>query len=380
MQIKKFLSVLCAAGVVSTLAACGASSDSSGSTTNGGTPASGSGNGVAAAKQLVEKATALTGWDWAMPTESFDPGSNKVADISLGASIPAQQALSKFVMQAVSAIGWNGTEFDGKASTATIGNYVTQAVSQGYKAIVLQSVDVNAIKAPVDQALAAGVAISCVSCLSNGYQDKIHDVSPDWDMQGQEIAAYIMAQTDGKAKVLGFPDSEFPAVTKRMVALGRYLKSNCPDCTYKTTNFTLDQLGSPVPPVWSASLSQNPPGSLTDVVAPYDDAAALFAKAEKQAGRRDIRINSMDITIGSAPLFVDGSYPLGATVVSPYEYEAWSSVDQVARQLAGKKSWDSTKTPSPIVDHHNASNFTQGTFNPTDFDYRSKFLALWGKK
>ena len=314
-----------------------------------------------------------------MPTEAFKPSAQRVAIISLGAAIPAQAAMSKFAMAAVAKIGWDGKVFDGQTSTATIGNYVTQATNDGYKAIILQSVDVNAIKAPIDKALSQGIAISCISCLSQGYEGKIHDSAPDWKAQGEQMAAYMMVQSKGQAKILGFPDAEFPAVSARMEAMEQYLKQNCPGCKYEKVNFTVDQLGSAVPPAWAAAMSTHPQGTLTDVVAPYDDAAALFAKAAKQAGRSDFRINSMDLTTGSLALFQTGGYPLGATTVSPYEYEAWAAVDQVARQLAGKDAWNSTGAPSPLVVESNASQFEGATFSPTDFDYKAKFAQLWGK-
>lgn len=359
--------------------ACGDDSASSDDDSSGSASGGTSEEALATAQEMVDAATKTTGWDWNMPTETFDPGDGKVAIISLGAGIPAQAAISQFAEDAADTLGWDAKVYDGEVSTATIGNYVTEAVNSGYKAIVLQSVDVNAIQAPVDAALEAGVAIACISCLSNGYEDKVHDSAPNWDEQGENVAAYMMTQTDGKAKILGLPDNAFPAVSKRMDAMAAYLEANCAGCTYETTTFTVDQLSSAVPQAWSAALSTHPDGDLTDAVAPYDDAAALFAKASKQAGRDDIRISSMDLTTGSLALYESGDYPLGATTVSPYEYEAWAAIDQVARQLAGLDSWDSTGAPSPLVVDSNASEFVGATFSPSDFDYKAEFAGLWDK-
>lgn len=319
----------------------------------------------------------ITGLEWGLPTESFNPGKHRVAIISAGQQTPAAAAIAAAQEAAAKAMGWQASPIlDSQLSTDKAANFIRQAIAQGYNAIDYCCFAVTALTGPINEALAKGIAIACASCVVTGYEDKIHAANPSFIRQGDIMAAWLIASSDGKAKVVGMQDDGFPQVTVRMNEMAAKLKAGCPGCTYKKVEFSSSDLANPGPPSWSAVLAQNPPGTITAAVAPYDAAAPLFLKTADQEGR-DIQINSFDLASQFADLMKSGAQNVGADVAAPLTIMGWASIDQLARQLAGQPAWNSTNFPVALVTAANVNEIKDGDLIPPDLDYQATFMKLW---
>jgi ribose transport system substrate-binding protein len=366
-------------------AACSSSKGSTGNSSTGSSGTSSSGTasaaaGVAAAQAAVEAAMKTTGLNFGLPTQSFKPGNHRVAIISAGQQTPAAAVIAAAQEAAAKAMGWTPSPImDAALSTDNAGNFVRQAIAQGYQAIAFCCLDFHAFKGPIDEALAKGIALSCVSCVVAGYENKIHAVNPDFSHQGDVLADWLIASSNGKAKVVGMQDDAFPQVKQRMDEMASQLKANCPGCTYEKVNFSSLDLAKPGPPSWSAVLAQHPTGSITAAVAPYDAAAPIFLKTANQQGRTEIQINSFDLADEFAQLMTPANPNVGADIASPLTIMGWASLDQLARQLAGVQTWDSTHFPIALINKDNVSQIKNGDLIPSDFDYQAAFQKLWNQ-
>lgn len=380
--------VVVALAVAGFLVACSSSSGTTGASPAGTsasasastTASSGGDAAMAQAKTDLAKFEDTAGLTYAKPTESFSPGAHKVMIISCGQVGIGCQQMSAFAQAAAKAAGWTASPTeDGKFDPNQQAAFVNQAINQGYDAIILASIDAASISAAVDAAAAKKIPIACIMCENPNFVGKVMDTTTSGYPGGRALASYVAVTLGGKGAVVGFDDKSFPIVATRMQGLKKGLETYCPACTYSQEEFPTSDLAKPGSPTWSAYLSAHPAGTVQFLAGPYDFMSLPAAKVSQQAGRVDIKISGFDAFSGWVQAIAAGNPPsAAATIAAPFEYCSWAAMDQVARALAGKATWDATKLPVAVVDKSNASQFTQGYLKPP-FDVPSMFKTLWGK-
>lgn len=374
------------AALAAMVLAAGCGSDDSSSSSTGAsaasttTTAAAAGGSAEAAKEVAayEK---TTGVKFPQPTDSFDPGTGKVAVISCGnAGINCLQG-SKDVQAAAKAMGWTPSPiFDGEFTPAKQAGFVQQAIQQKYDAIVMVSMDAQSIKAAIDAAAAAKIPIACVMCVNPSFAGKVTDVTSGGIAEGKALGAWIATNAkDGKAKVVAYDDKSFPIVAVRRANMTSELTKLCPGCSIEKADFPTSDLAKAGAPTFTGMLSSHPKGTLDVVAGPYDPASIPFAKAAAQQGRTDFKLTGYDASPDFLKLITSGTSVAAATTASPFPYASWGAMDEVARLKAGKPAWDASTLPSALVTKDNASEFKEGFFSPPDFDFRAMFEKLWGK-
>lgn len=360
------------------VAACGDDDDNGSGSAGPADTASAPAADLDALKQQVAE-DASGDAEFPAPTEAFDPGSSKAMVIACGFQAPVCATAAKEADQAVKAMGWQSSGAqDGKLSPQTQAGLMTKAIQQDYDAVVLYGIDVNSIKAAVDQALAEDIAIGCIQCDSGNLRGDVLDATPDFTEQGQQIGRYVVARNDGKAKVAVFEDSAFPQTVLRTKGVTTAIEESCPDCSVETKEQSVAETTEPGPPAFTALLSANPSGSLTDVVALYDGIGMPMATTLKSRGRDDIMVSGYDADKAAVEAIASGDMPYAATIAPPVSYATWAAVDLVGRKVAGVETWDATKLPSVLVTEDNAEKYIDEQFQP-DGDWRGTFKQLWGK-
>lgn len=357
---------------------CGGSDDSGSG--DSGSSSDSSGGSVEFAQEQVDKLKDPKQAEFPKPTEAFDPGKGKVAVISCGnAGINCKDG-AEDATDAAKAMGWEPSAvFDGEFDPAKQAGFIRQAIQEKYDAIVLVSMDVNSVKAAVDAAKKAKIPVTCVMCANEGLEDIVTDVTTGGTADGEAIGYWTVADSDGKAKVIGFDDASFPIVAKRVAAAKAVMEENCPDCTLQEEDIATTELTEPGPPTWTATLTANPAGTFDYAWAAYDPFAIPMAKTAEQQGRDDIKISGYDASPDFVELIKQGG-AAAATTAAPFEYAAWGAVDEAARLATGNDTWDATKLPVMLVTQDNADDpaLEAGFFNPP-FDYKAEFAELWGQ-
>lgn len=365
------------------VAACG-SDDNGGGTGAGTTPAVSSTGGSAAASGLADVKARVAEDEagtatFPAPKDAFDPGSHKATIIACGFQAPVCASAAKEADKAVKAMGWTSSgALDGKLSPQTQAGLVTKAVQQGDDAIVIYGIDVNSIKAPIQQALAKKIAISCIQCNSGALRGQVMDSTPDFTAEGEQIGRYIVARNNGKADLTVFEDNAFPQTVLRTEGVTAAVKAACPGCKLETKQESVAETAQPGPPAFTALLSANPAGSgLTDVVALYDGIGLPMATTLKSNGRKDMQVAGYDADKPVVQAIANGSLAYSATIAPPVSYATWAAVDLVGRKVAGKPTWDATKLPTVLVTKNNAAKYIGAEFQP-EGDWRATFKSLWG--
>jgi ABC-type sugar transport system substrate-binding protein len=189
-----------------------------------------------------------------------------VAEINNGKKSPYGVEISNYANAALKATGWKYTEFDAQSSVAKIGGYMRQAVQEHYDAVIIEATDMSTVAAPAQEVLDAKIPLICISCDSQGsFAGKVIDLNSDWETQGEAAAAAIVATEGTKAKVVRFNEPNYISV----VSVTNGVKAGMAKyCSLSTISFSVTDLATPGPPVWSAFLASHPGGSFTDVVAP----------------------------------------------------------------------------------------------------------------
>lgn len=314
------------------------------------------------------------------PPGASDPGTGRVAIISCGQVGIGCQQMSAFAVEAAKAAGWEPSEvFDGLFDPSVQAKFVQQAINEKYDAIILASIDAASISAAIDAANAANIPVACITCENPGFEGKVLDATPGGYDGGRALSAYVTTILNGKGNVVGFDDKSFPIVGARMQGLKEGLAEFCPDCTYSQLDFPTSDLSQPGPPTWTGFLSANPEGTVDFVAGPYDFMSLPAAKTSAQAGRTTPLIGGFDAYSEFVKAIETGDPPTAVvTVAAPFEYNAWSAMDLVARAKAGAELWDATKMPSALVTKENAAQFKDGYLSPP-FKVADFYKKLWGK-
>jgi ABC-type sugar transport system substrate-binding protein len=339
-------------------------------------------SGVQAAKAFAA-ASVRTDVKLTMPTTPVNLGHRKLAIINIGENSPYGVAMKPYFNAAAKATGWQYTQFDAQLSFTNVAGYVEQAIQQKYNGIILTSVDPSDISAPVQAALNAGIPIVCISCqdiANTKWAGKIIDVRGDWNAEGQEVAAAIVAARGTAAKPVRFTEPAYPSVVAVTSAFVYWIKQYCPTCgPVPVENQAVQELTQPGPPSWTAFLDTHPAGSFTDIVAPYDYSAQVMQANANQAGRSDVIISDTSAQATQINAIKTGA-DKGWATVEPQEYQAWAAVDLIARALDKQPLWDAASEYSPLVDAANAAQFLPlGNYNPDGQNYIAEFEALWQK-
>jgi ribose transport system substrate-binding protein len=362
------------------VAGCGDDESSSSGDNTSASAASKESGGKADAQAAVEKFQQTSGVEWPQPTESFDPGTGKVAVISCGnAGINCLKG-SEDAQAAAKAMGWEPSPiFDGEFTPAKQAGFVQQAIQQNYDAIILVSIDANSIKAALDAAVAKKIPIACVMCVNPDWEGKVIDVSTGGVAEGEAIGSWVAANADPSKKIVGFDDKSFPIVAERRSNAIAKINEYCPDCQVEEADYPTTDLSKAGQPTFSGTLNANPSGTLGIVMAPYDPAAIPMAKAAEQQGRTDFKMTGYDASPDYLAMIKEGTGGAAATTAVPFPYCSWGAMDQVARIKAGKEPWESNRLPSALVTADNADDFGEFGFFTPDFDFEAKFQELWGQ-
>lgn len=371
------------------LAACsGSSSDDA--TTDGGSPtptnsetatdANSKESGLAQARTEEARFQDVAGLVYPEPPGANDPGTGRVAIISCGQTGIGCQQMSQFAVEAALAAGWEPSEvFDGLFDPSVQAQYVQQAINDGYDAIILASIDASSISAAIDAANDANIPVACITCENPGLEEKVMDSGPPGVEGGIALATWVTATFEGEANVVGVDDKSFPIVASRMNGLQEGLAKYCPECTYSQIDFPTSELAEPGPPTWTGFLSANPEGTVDFVAGPYDFFSLPAAKTSEQAGRTTPLIGGFDAYSEFVTAIETGNPPTAAvTVAAPFEYNAWSAMDLVARAKTGGEMWNANTMPSALVTKENASQFSQGYLSPP-FNVAEFYAAIWGR-
>jgi ribose transport system substrate-binding protein len=369
------LAVATAAGLG--LAACSPGTGATGTAAAGGT-------GKYA--PLLASATRLTPSSYEGPsTPAKAPAGIKIAAITCysileGCVIPADG-----IAKAAAAIGWQERTFDGGGTPTSQNSQILNAVSWGANVIALIAITPSAVQTGLAAAQKAGITIvSGSSGLSSpnptitapaGQVWPAFDVSPDYRKVGQNIANWIIADSNGTANVAVYGDQEFDSINGQEAGLVPTLKS-CTTCTVSPVMyFTATQIASSLGPETVSYLRTHP--NVNYIYSGYDPPAAAQVQAIANAGMaHNVKIASV---LGNSQnlQYIRNGEVQAADAAYDNTYMGFAIVDQTIRLLDKQPLAQPVgeNLPFQVVTKSNlGTNLTSWT---APFAYQDQFIKLW---
>jgi len=268
--------------------------------------------------------------------------------ISCGQAVASCSVPSDAAMAAGAAAGWHMHLYDAALNPANYTTGIDQAIADKANGIVTVVVDCDLARAPLLQAKAAGiktVGIDSFDCNDplddtgspvystfvkfNG-EATAGDAFQEWDALKM---AWLIAQTDGKAKVVATYEPGFLISQHRAVGMKDEI-ALCKKCSLDLVAFSPTDLeGNGAQEKLQSALLQNP--DTNAVLIGTDSYFAQFANAALQnVGYSHLKIMGGECIDATVTAAIRAGGPEQACVVMPAQWEGWAAVDELNRQFA----------------------------------------------
>jgi ABC-type sugar transport system substrate-binding protein len=343
---------------------------------SGASAAQGGGAGVAEAQTIADKATTRpTTIGLTKPIGKDIPAGKKVAFISCG--VEACEIQGDIIKQGASDLGWTAEAIGTDGSPEQLQNAFETALRQGADAVILNAVNRDAVAKQIEKAKQQGVAfVTCCSIEPEG-NGILRNVGGKENsaMIGENLAAKIVADSDGTANTLFVNISAFQILQALAEQLESSYKEFCADCEYATLDIPATSLGKDAPDRIVSYLRSHP--QVNYVVLSVSNAlGAGLPAALKAAGLADkVKVVGQS---GDTLTFQDMAAGNIESVI-PFDYYAvdYLMLDALARHFAGVPV-EQAQPPQWIVTPDNMpAQATEGLF-PVVESYRDEFKKLWG--
>jgi ribose transport system substrate-binding protein len=342
---------------------------------------------------VVQKAVdvAYQGTERAMPTAAPKPQpGKKVWIISPGQIGESASIATNAAKEAGEAVGWKMTLYDSKLDLANFSLGIRQAIAAKADGIILHSIDCALVKQPLVEARAAKVKILAyysLDCDDPSIKgEPLYDGSVNFGDQFGDYAAvtraysgvkadWVIAKTQGKAKVIQFKQDELLVVKYLRLGFEESL-AKCKSCEIvKTVDFTLTDLGPKLQQKAQAALLQHPEANA--VYAPYDSVIHLgVGAAILESGRND----QLQVIAGegfpSNVQLIRENKGQDAANAFPSSWTGYAAIDSLNSLFHGQKPQDSGIGYKLLDREHNMPPAGQG-YEPKA-DYKATYKKIWG--
>jgi ribose transport system substrate-binding protein len=333
---------------------CGGGSSST-NTTSSSSASSGSESSGAILKLADKQVNELYKGTYTLPTGSITPAEGK----TIWAISAGQQALSpvnatKGFAEAASKLGWKVKIWDGKYDPSQWLAGIRQAVSAGADGIWTYSFDCATVKAAMEEAAKADIPVVIAQGTDCGkgsesvatheaeytthVQDGVITRAPgtfaEWNIAfGGSGAWWLVAHTEGKAKVIEFVESDLEATLQAGQGVEEVI-ARCPGCEIvEKVTFTGLELGPALQEKAQQALLQHPEANA--VTGNYDTAVTSGIAAAIRASGREILLAGGEGFAPNVALVREGIESVGAGYQA--SWEGWCGVDDFAHIFAEEK-------------------------------------------
>jgi ribose transport system substrate-binding protein len=321
--------------------------------------------------------------EWVGPKSSAKaPEKKKIVAISCATVAPFCANVTEGAVEAAKALGWDATYIDGKASINGYVQAFETAINMKPDGIITMAIPESQLATYIAKAHAAGIKLVGASAIpenvsvENGKYDAYVSVREDSNALLQ--AWYTIADSDGKAKVTWMWDPGYPFLVAELNR-SKQIIAQCSGC--KVEEVGLREFASAANPVrmrelGAGLLSRNPDADY--ILTAYGLNSHSLALAAQEKGRK-VKVVSKNADPNNVAFVEQGE--MQAEVGASSNWGGWAAVDQMVRLLAGQKPLAimEENQPEHIFVKSNAPKSGILDFQKL-FDYKGKYLELWGRK
>ncbi|WP_200304646.1 sugar ABC transporter substrate-binding protein [Streptomyces adelaidensis] len=303
------------------------------------------------------------------------PRGKQLTFISCGS--PACNLESDVIRSATDALGWTLKTINTDGTPEKVKAAWTQVVRDKPDGVLYTATPKAIFAKELKQVKANGTVVAACCTTDPATADGIDFVvgTPKQNEQlGKVMAAWVVAESEGKGNAVFFDIGAFPILTALYKALKPELARLCPDCDVESVDVPLSALGKDVPDRIVSYLRSHP--KVKYVVLSADNALAIgLPAALKAAGLGDVKVfgEGPDTTV--LQYIANGS--MDGTIMFPYYEEMFAMVDAVVRKTVGVPLVDSG-TPVWIINKDNLPS--SSSLFPVVEDVQEQYFKLWGVK
>ena len=367
-------------------------------------PARAATDSVQAAKALIEQAKAglvaatdpkkpeldLTIADFAPTTEwsgpktsAKAPAHKKVVAIACATVAPFCANVAQGSVEAAKALGWDASYLDGKGSVQGFVQAFETAINERPDAIVAMALPESLVATYIAKAHAAGIKVIAASStpekisVPGGHYDAYVSVREDTNALFQ--IWFAIADSDGKAKLTWLWDPGYPFLMSELARQKAIVAADYPES--KAEEVGLRELSAAAHPVrmqqlGAGLLSRNPDADY--VLTAYGLNSHSIFIAAQSAGRK-VKVVSKNNDTNNVAFVSQGQ--LYAEMGASPNWGGWAAMDQTVRVLAGQPALGATEENQPEHVFVKGNSAANGDLDWTKlYDYKTKYLQLWGVK
>lgn len=247
-----------------------------------------------------------------------------------------------------------------------------QAISETPAAVLEVGFQLDLFGRQMGELAAKGIPIISGGDVGRGLTGNIQPPETFVEIGGRQ-ADYVIANSQGKARVVFLYTPEIPLVVSVKEGFERRIRENCPDCELDTMQVQLRDIGRAIPAQLVSYMQQHPD---TDWIAVgFGDLAAGVPEALKGAGIANAKITSGAGSKVNWGYIEDGNAQVMDLAVDNVML-GWWMVDRAVRAIAGEDASE----PAPLVQQYLTKDTIDFDLNEgwTAVDgYPDKFAAAW---
>jgi len=305
---------------------------------------------------------------------------------SISSYVPVDAAAA-----AAQAIGWRSTILDGKLEPSTYGGLVSQAIAMGANGVVLDGIDCDQVRGPLQQAKsrhvvviplyaydcndpteAAGPALFSAVENFNNLADK--ELGYFAESYGRGQADYIIAQSHNTARILVLNDPEYTVLKYTAAGFDDQIAHSGGAQVVATLNFEAADLGAKLQQEIQAELLQHP--NINWIKSPYTYASILGVVPAISAypkGKYDVMGGE-----GFQPELADiQAGTVTAAMAISSQWVGWAAIDAMNSVFTHKKVYPSGIGWELVDATHNLP--ANGVLVPKA-NYEAAYEKAWGVK
>jgi len=378
--------------LVVALAACSSSKSSNTATgTTAGTTAN-SGGGAVAALAKAEAATQLAfkGTNRNVSSRSRPASKTKhIVVISAGQAASSSSVPSNGAVAAAKALGWQVDLYDAKLSPANYAPLVRQAIAAKVDGIILDAIDCDTVKQPLEEAKAAHIAVVGIYAFDCNDPKAGNDptglfsaninfgpksLNPDTfsESYGADQANYIIAKTQNKAKIIAIQDPEFTVLYWTLQGFKNVIDASGGSQIVETVNVTTADLtnGQIVQKI-QAALLQHPDANW--IKSPYTYVTTLGVAPALGANANHVNVMGGEGFADELNLIRQGK--VTAVNVISSEWTGWAASDTMNSVFLGQKPADSGIGWTMVDAEHGLP--ASGEYIPP-VNFQAEYKKAWG--
>ena len=358
------------------VAACSSGSSGGGATSSSSASGSSS-SGVAAAKAYVQPfLTAPTSIGISTPLKTKPPAGKLIVGLDLG-NVGNGKVLAGYWAQAAADAGWKYKDLVTSTTPSAIQAAFNSAVQLNPAGIVITGIPKAALGPGLALATQKGIWVNTSGTTDQPsgalYNTSIASTSGTVQY-GKEVAAYVVAQSDGKAVIQDFSLPEFPIVHVFDTAFEAAVKQWCPSCKVTEHPQLSTDLGTKTPQAVVSAVTRDP--STNWLIFDIGDLATGVQSALAAAGLHGLHIggNAADLlqlqALRDKNQDVWNGYPLPLV--------AYRQIDSLIRKFEGMPIL-TANLPSQLITQDNVGSVAvnSGGFYVGVADFRNQFNKLW---